>query len=73
MSLKLAIKNRDADPKSFEKAYENAIETLVRKRYTVGNELAIIRQKDAKPDEFEKYNAYVEACKEIVKKSLGDL
>ena len=67
MSLKLAVKNRDTDPASFEKAYENAIETLIRKKYTIGNELAIIRQRDEKPEEFAAYTAYVEECKAAVK------
>lgn len=69
--LKLAMKNRKADPASFDVAYENAIETLIRKRYTIGNELAIIRQRFEKPDEFAKYTAYVEECKAAVKAEGG--
>ena len=67
MSIRLATKNKEVDPASFEKAYENAIETLIRQRYTIGNELAIIRQRDEKPEEFAAYTAYVEECKAAVK------
>lgn len=39
------------------------IEQLIRKRYSVSDELAILRQRDTKPDEFAEYNAYAEQCK----------
>lgn len=72
MNLKLALKNKDKDPASFEKAYENAVETLIRKRYSIGNELAILRQRDEKPEEFAEYTAYVEECKMQVKSEVGN-
>lgn len=68
--LKLALKNRKADPASFDLAYEHAIETLIRRRYTIGNELAILRQRDEKPEEFAAYTAYVEECKAMVKGAI---
>lgn len=43
------------------------INELIRKRYSMSNELAILRQRDVKPEEFEEYNAYAEQCKEIAK------
>lgn len=43
--------------------YENKIVALIRKKYNVNQELAILRQRDAKPLEFEEYNAYAEQCK----------
>ena len=43
------------------------IDKLVRQKYTISNELAILRQKDSKPEEFEEYNTYVEQCKATVK------
>lgn len=48
--------------------YENKIVSLIRKKYNINQELAILRQRDTKPLEFEEYNAYVEQCKEQVKK-----
>ena len=71
MNIKLARKNREVNPKSWEKLYENMIIRKIRAKYTVNQELAILRQRDTKPDEFEVYNAYVEQCKSEVKKELG--
>lgn len=50
--------------------YENKIVTLIRKKYNVNQELAILRQRDTKPEEFAEYNEYVEQCKKQVKISL---
>ena len=47
--------------------YENKIVSLIRKKYSVNQELAILRQRDTKPQEFTEYNEYVEQCKEQVK------
>lgn len=69
-SLRLAKKNREQNPKSWEQLYENAIIRKIRTKYTVNQELAILRQRDTKPAEFEAYNAFVEQCKVEVKKEL---
>ena len=50
--------------------YENKIVALIRKKYNVNQELAILRQRDTKPQEFAEYNEYVEQCKEQVKNEL---
>ena len=50
--------------------YENKIVALIRKKYNVNQELAILRQREVKPEEFAEYNAYVEQCKEQVKNEL---
>ena len=47
--------------------YENKIVTLIRKKYNINQELAILRQRDTKPQEFAEYNEYVEQCKRQVK------
>ena len=47
--------------------YENKIVALIRKKYNVNQELAILRQRDTKPEEFAEYNEYVEQCKAQVK------
>lgn len=73
MNLKLARKNREAKPESWEKLYESEIIRRIRKRYTVNQELAILRQRDTKPDEFAEYNDFVEQCKAEVKKSLENI
>ena len=43
--------------------YEELVVEKIRERYTVDDELALLRQRDVKPDEFAEYNAYCEACK----------
>jgi hypothetical protein len=47
--------------------YEYKIVSLIRKKYSVNQELAILRQRDTKPEEFAEYNEYVEKCKAEVK------
>ena len=51
--------------------YERQVEALIRERYSVSDELAILRQRDVKPDEFEEYNAFCEACKLRAKQEQG--
>ena len=70
MSIRLAIKNREAHPLDYQRVYEREIERRIRLRYTVSQELAVLRQRDTKPEEFDAYNAYAEACKAEVKKRM---
>lgn len=44
-------------------AYEQRVVNRIRERYSVDDELAILRQRDTKPEEFAEYNAFVEAIK----------
>lgn len=46
-----------------QRTYEQMVEAFIRERYTVSDELAILRQRDTKPEEFEEYNAFCEECK----------
>ena len=43
--------------------YKDRVIARVRQRYSVDDEIAIIRQKDTKPLEFEEYNTFVEQVK----------
>ena len=43
--------------------YEQRIVARIRERYSVDDELAILRQRDTKPDEFAAYNDFVERIK----------
>ena len=43
--------------------YEQRVVAHIRERYSVDDELAILRQRDSKPEEFAEYNAYVEKVK----------
>ena len=47
--------------------YENKIVALIRQKYNINQELAILRQRYTKPEEFAEYNEYVEQCKKQVK------
>jgi len=40
---------------------------LIRKRYSMDDEIAIQRQKETKPEEFQAYFNYVELCKTSLK------
>ena len=43
--------------------YKERVVELIRERYSIDDELAALRQRDTKPDQFAEYNAYVEDCK----------
>ena len=44
-------------------SYEEKVVNAIRERYTIDDELAILRQRDSKPTEFQEYNEYCELCK----------
>ena len=69
--IQIYIPYTDAELEAMkQEEYENAIVDLIRQRYSLNQELAILRQRDAKPIEFSEYNAYVEQCKQEVKNNL---
>lgn len=50
--------------------YEQRVQQSIRERYSVDDELAILRQRDTKPDEFAAYYEYAEQCKAQAKKQM---
>ena len=54
-----------------ESLYHELVEEKIRLRYTVGEELAVVRQRDRKPQEFAEYDSYCEKCKREAKEELG--
>lgn len=52
-------------------SYEEQVVALIRERYSSDDELAILRQRDSKPEEFKAYDDYCEECKATVKQKLG--
>ena len=50
--------------------YEQRMQQSIRERYSVDDELAILRQRDTKPDEFAAYYEYAEQCKAQAKKQM---
>ena len=51
--------------------YPQLVESKIRKKYSVSAELAILRQRDTKPEEFAEYNAFCELCKSEAKDELN--
>jgi hypothetical protein len=49
--------------KKKEEQYPVLVEQYIRERYSLSAELAILRQRDSKPEEFNEYNNYAENCK----------
>lgn len=43
--------------------YEQRIVLRIREKYSIDDELAVLRQRDSKPDEFNTYNEFVERIK----------
>jgi hypothetical protein len=58
-------------PKVLQYTYSQLVEIKIRQRYTVSDELAILRQRDTKPQEFAEYNDYCEQCKVEARKELN--
>lgn len=48
-------------------SYNEAVNTEIRKRYTVSEEFAVLRQREEKPAEYADYFAYCEQCKAYVR------
>ena len=58
--------------KEKENSYEETIVRKIRKKYNINQELAILRQRDVKTQEFAEYNAYVEQCKLEAKQEVSN-
>jgi hypothetical protein len=43
--------------------YEERVVELIRERYSIDDEIAILRQKDTKQEEYQAWYDYCEACK----------
>ena len=59
-----------AEPIPYVPTYAEKVEMLIREKYSVSDELALLRQMDSKIDEFAEYNAFCEACKRRAKEEL---
>lgn len=58
------------EPVPYIPTYEERVVQLIRQKYTIDDELAILRQRDSKPEEFAEYNEYCENCKTIAKDEI---
>lgn len=50
-------------PEQIREKYESEVNERIREKYTLSQELAILRQRDTKPEEYAAYNEYCETCK----------
>lgn len=58
---------------SLDEQYKQRVVELVREEYSIDDELAILRQRDTKIDEFNAYNSFVEECKVTARREIyGD-
>lgn len=62
---KLVLKNISKD-----RLYPNLVSRLIRERYSIDDEMAILRQKETKPEEWKEYNSYCEDCKAKARKEI---
>lgn len=65
LEKKLAEKNGTK-----EELYHQRTVELLREKYTLNEELSILRQRDTKPEEFLEYSAYADECKAKAKKEV---
>lgn len=52
------------------RSYSEKVVSLIREKYSIDEELAIQRQRDTKPNEFQEYFNYCEECKAKAKEEL---
>lgn len=62
----------DEIPEETGTNYNEEVNSMIRQRYSLSEELAILRQRDSKPDEFAAYNEYAEYCKVEVKRRMAE-
>ena len=55
-----------------DKLKAKVIDERIRRKYSISNEFAILRQRDTKPEEFAEYNAFVEQVKAEVNKEAAE-
>ena len=53
-----------------QQKYEDRVVELLRKKYSLNQELAILRQRDEKPEEYQAYSGYAEQCKATAKAEI---
>lgn len=54
-----------------ESLYHQRVVELIRKKYSINEELSILRKRDSNKAEFEEYDSFVEACKIEAKEESG--
>lgn len=67
--LPVTVETPDEEIKD-TRSYSEKVVSLIREKYSLDEELAIQRQRDTKPQEFQEYFNYCEECK---KKARGEV
>ena len=52
-------------------SYSTIVNELIRREYTIDDELALHRQREVKTEEFQEYFDYCEECKSIIREALS--
>ena len=55
-----------------ERVYADEIAARIKTRYTISDEISLLRQRDEKPEEFQEYFAFVEGVKADVKALISE-
>lgn len=58
-------------PEPHVPTYEELVEQFIREKYSVSDELAILRQREVKQDEFNEYFNFCEECKNRAKDMIN--
>jgi hypothetical protein len=58
----LLDKNKSREPKVFEAIRSRLIEQKVRRKYTIEEEIGIMRNQKIKPEKYQEWFDYVEQC-----------
>lgn len=54
-----------------QEKYESLVDSMIRRKYTLSQELAILRQKESKSQEYQAYFDYCEECKITAKSEMA--
>lgn len=57
------IQESYSTPVQYLPTYEELVVQKIREQYSIDDEIALLRQRDSKPEEFAQYNTFCEACK----------
>ena len=60
-------------PTPYIPTYKELVVQYIRERYDEDDELAILRQRNTKPQEFAEYDAYCEECKQRAKQNTDNI
>ena len=52
--------------------YGQEVAAVINAKYSIDDQIALLRQKDTKPEEWEAFNAFAEEVKRKVKESRGE-